>query len=148
MHTLVAAVCGAFVLAAPAGAAPAKSACGLLTRGEVTAAIGEPLASVKGGRGTSGSTYCNWVGRDAHVLSKGITVIAATDRLPARYKAYLQALDTHRPVAGVGTAAVTDGRVVLAQNARAMIELGATYRGSGIPLATIVSLARKALARA
>jgi len=52
------------------------------------------------------------------------------------------------PLAGVGAAAVTDGQIIVARSAKAMIQIGPLYANSGITLATIKALAKKALARA
>jgi hypothetical protein len=52
------------------------------------------------------------------------------------------------PVWRVGVAAVTGGKVILAPSSRAVVRTAATYVGSGIPVATINALAKKALSRA
>jgi hypothetical protein len=144
---LLAALACAAVAASP-GATKPKDACGLLTKAEVIAAIGEPLASTQGGSSATGAIYCNWTGKDSHLFSKGIALIAATDNVAARYASYAGMLKSKKPVVGVGTAAVTDGNVILARSGKAMVQIGPMYVNSGISAAKIKALAKKALARA
>ena len=126
----------------------ATTGCTLLTRAEVIAAIKEPLLTVKGGKDSTGAVFCNWTGKDTRLFSKGITVIAASDNVVVRYKQYLALMKKKTPLTGVGVAAVTDGQIIIARSGKAMIQIGPLYANSGITLATIKALAKKALARA
>lgn len=146
---VAAALAAAGALAVQAGAgAGANDACALLTRAEVTTAIGEPLATVKGGGSATGAIFCNWTGKDSHLFSKGIALIAARDSVPQRYKGYASLLKKATAYPGVGTAAVTDGTVIVARSGRAVVQIGPLSVGSGLGLPTLAALARKALARA
>jgi hypothetical protein len=142
------ALLAAAIVAASAGSAARKDACALLTKSEVVAAIGEPLLSTQGGGSSTGAVFCNWTGKDSHLFSKGITLTAAMDNVPTRYASYVALLKKKKPLAGVGTAAVTDGTVIVARSGKAMVQIGPMYVNSGISAATIKSLAKKALARA
>jgi hypothetical protein len=124
------------------------TACALLTNTGIAAAIGEPVAQVQGGKSATGAVYCNWTGKDAKLFSKGIALVAASDNAAARYKAYLALMKTKTPLTGVGVQAVTDGHVILARSSKSFVQIGPLYVNSGISLATIKSLAKKALARA
>jgi hypothetical protein len=140
----------ALALAVPlsAHAGTAKDACGLLTRGEVAAAIGEPVKTTKGGVSATGALYCNWTGNDTHLLARGISLVAATDFVTQRYDNYLTLIKPATPVHGLGLAAVTDGTAILARNTRAMVEVAPLFKGAGITIAAVKTLARTALARA
>ena len=142
----------AAVAVASAGAArggvDAANGCALLTRAEVVGAIKEPLLSVQGGKTSTGAVFCNWTGKDARLFSKGISLTAASTNAAVRYKQYVALMTKKTPLAGVGVAAVTDGQIIVARSSRAMVQIGPLYANSGITLATIKSLARKALARA
>lgn len=144
---LVAAIVVAQAVVASAHAAAPKDACGLLTKAEVVAALGEPLASIKGGRTATGAVFCNWFGKDSHLLSKGVTLIAASENVAQRYTSYASLLAKAKPLSGIGAAAVSDGTVVIARSSRRMIQIGPMYSGSGISFATTKALAKKALAR-
>ncbi|MEJ7568409.1 MAG: hypothetical protein WKF41_09095 [Gaiellaceae bacterium] len=130
------------------GGVRATNGCALLTRAEVVAAIKEPLLSVQGGKASTGAVFCNWTGKDTRLFSKGISLTAASDNAVVRYKQYLALMKKKTPLAGVGAAAVTDGQIIVARSAKAMIQIGPLYANSGITLATIKALAKKALARA
>jgi hypothetical protein len=130
-----------------AGASP-KDACGLLTRSEVTTAIGEPLKTVKGGTSSTGALYCTYTGNDTHLLVRGIALVAASDYVAQRYKSYLSLMKPAKPVSGIGAAAVSDGTAVLARNAHAMVEVAPQFKGAGVTLSAVELLAKKALARA
>lgn len=142
-----------FIAAAFAGggagaAAPRKDACGLLTKAEVSTALKETVSSMKGGRDATGGIFCNWLGKNTGLFPKGISLVAATDNAKQRYNGFAQLLEKRTTVSGVGVAAVTDGNVILARSGRAVVQVGATYANSGIPLAAIKTLTKKALARA
>jgi hypothetical protein len=141
----------ALVLALPLTAdarSTAKDACGLLTRAEVAAAIGEPVKTTKGGLSSTGAGYCNWTGNDTHLLARGIALTAATDLVTQRYTNYVKLMKPETPVHGLGLAAVTNGTAILARNNRGMIEIAPLFKGTGITLAAIKTLAKEALTRA
>jgi hypothetical protein len=144
--TLAVALALALPLAAHARAT--KDACGLLTRAQVAAAIGEPVKTTKGGVSSTGAFYCTWTGNDTHLLTRGISLTAATDFVSQRYTSYLKLIKRATPVHGLGTAAVSDGTAILARNGHAMIEIAPLFKGTGITAAAIETLARQALARA
>jgi hypothetical protein len=131
-----------------AHARPAIDACGLLTHAEVAAAIGEPVKTAKGGVSSTGAVYCNWTGNDTHVLARGIALNAATDFVGQRYRSYLGLMKPATPVHGIGVAAVTDGTAILARSTRTVVEVAPLFKGAGITLAAVETLAKKALARA
>jgi hypothetical protein len=139
----------ALALTAPlsARAGEAHDACGLLTRAEVAAAIGEPVKNAKGGVSATGAHYCNWTGNDTHLLTRGISLTAATDFVAQRYDNYLTLIKPATPVHGLGLAAVTDGTAILARNTRAMVEVAPLFKNTGITLAAVKTLAKTALAR-
>ncbi len=130
----------------PSAAGP--NACGLLTRAEIVTAIGEPVATVQGGKSSTGAVYCNWTGKDSHLLTKGIALTAARDNVAVRYKQYVALLKKKTSLAGVGVAAVTDGQVIVARSGGAMVEIAPLYANSGVTLTAVKALAKKALARA
>jgi len=103
---------------------------------------------MKGGRDATGGIFCNWLGKNMGLFPKGISLVAATDNAKQRYNGFAQLLEKRTTVSGVGVAAVTDGNVILARSGRAVVQVGATYANSGIPLAAIKTLTKKALARA
>ncbi len=145
---MLAALASSVAVAALAGAGtPKRNACGLLTRAEISTAMREPVSSTKGGRSPTGGLFCNWVGKDAGLFPKGISLIVATSNPKDLYAASGALLEKRKPVPGVGVAAVTDGNVILARSSRAMVQVGATYVNSGIALATIRGLVKKVLAR-
>jgi hypothetical protein len=102
---------------------------------------------MKGGRDATGGIFCHWVGKDSGLFPKGISIVAAADNVKQRYSGFAGLLEKRRAVSGVGVAALTDGNVVLARTTRAVVQVGATYVNSGISLAAIKELAKKALAR-
>lgn len=124
--------------------AASQNACGLLTKAQVAAAIGEPVGKVQGSGSATGAVFCSWYGTDKR---KGITLIAASDSLAARYKGYVSLLTKPKALPGVGVAAVSEGDVIVARNSHRVIQIGELYRGF-LTLAVIKPLAVKALAHA
>jgi hypothetical protein len=144
---LLALLAAATWVASGTGATEIKSGCSLLTTAEVTAAIGEPVAKVKGGRSATGAVFCNWYGNDDHLFQKGISLIAASDNVQTRYKGYVSLLSPTKAMPGVGLAAVSSGTEIVARNARAVVQISELSRGT-LTLPAIKPLVVKALARA
>jgi len=124
------------------------SACALLTKAEVVAAIGEPLKSVKGGKSSTGAVYCNWTGNDTHILVKGIALIAADDHAAQRYASYKALLGHSTALHGLGDQAATDGTTIIVRKGPVFLSVAPLFKQTGITLATVRALALKALARA
>lgn len=141
----------AFFLAPTSSARPTSaaslSACALLTKAEVVAAIGEPLKSVKGGKSSTGSVYCNWTGNDTHLLVKGIALIAADDHAAQRYASYKSLLGHLTALHGLGDQAATDGTTIIVRKGPVFLSIAPLFKKTGITLATVRALALKALAR-
>ena len=140
---------GAGLGGAQSGAKAASlNACKLLKNSEVVKAIGEPVASKRGGSSATGAKYCNWYGADKRVAQKGITLIAAKDFAKLRFKKYKKQLNANKPVKGVGDVAATDGQVLIARiGDHRFVYVSPLNSHSGITLDALKPLARKALNR-
>src|SRR6266480_598557 len=135
-------------LPAQAGGKHAFRPCKLLKKGEVAGAIGEPVKKSEGGKSSTGARFCNWYGDDTHVLSKGVSLIAARDHAKKRYREYKKLMSDPKPVNGIGDAAATDGEALIARKGRRrFVYLSPLYRGAGISEGALEPLAKKALKR-
>lgn len=136
----------------PAAAKPSKhrglNACALLKRSEVSALIHEPVAKVSGSRTATGAAQCSWIGKDSHLFSKGLILIAAHDQAKARFGKYRSLLGKTTKVKGLGDAAATNGTTIIARagNGR-FLDIGPLSRDTVSSYKALIPLARTALSR-